>query len=303
MSEAIFSTTSLPTTHLADLQRQYDSEILLRFIHISDTHISADPAYTLPEADHTPMAGASELVRQINALPFTPDFVLHTGDVTFDPVPSAYEAARAILEQIRYPTYYLVGNHDDSALLQKTMLERSSIVTPFDYEFEFNGVQIICLDSNGPAKLPGGSLTMAQLEWLEGICKAPDTRPLVVALHHNVLPIGAPFWDDFMRLSNGEDMHRVLLAARQRLRGVFFGHVHQATETYRDGILYSSVLSSWYQLHCWPGQANIQEDRGADPGFNVVTITRSQTFIRRHRFPVLVSETEATRKTSSAGSA
>lgn len=303
MSKEIFSTTSLPAVRLADLQRRQESEILLRFVHISDTHISPDPAYTLPEADHTPMEGAKELVRQINALPFAPDFVLHTGDVTFDPVPDAYQTARAILEQIRYPIYYLVGNHDDRMLLQKTMLERSSIVTPFDYEFEFNGVQIVCLDSNGPAKLPAGSLTMAQLEWLEGICKTPDPRPLVVAIHHNVLPIGAPFWDDFMRLSNGEDMHRVLLAARQRLRGVFFGHVHQATETYRDGILYSSVLSSWYQLHCWPGQANIQEDRGADSGFNVVTVTRDQTFIRRHRFAVPVNETAATKTMSSADSA
>lgn len=303
MSQDLYSTTSLPRVNPAEIKRQYENEILLRFVHISDTHISADPAYTLPEADHTPMEGAQELVRQINALPFTPDFVLHTGDVAYDPVPSAYEAARTILGQIRFPVYYLIGNHDDKALLQKTMLDRSEIISPFDYQFEVNGVQIVCLDSNGPAKFAGGSLLPGQLEWLEGICRAPDNRPLVVAVHHNALPIGAPFWDEFMRLSSGEEFHRLLLAAQQRLRGVFFGHVHQATETYRDGILYSSVLSSWYQLHCWPGQANIEADRGADPGFNVVTITRSQTFIRRHRFHVQSANKAATKTTNSASSA
>jgi hypothetical protein len=87
------------------------------------------------------------------------------------------------------------------------------------------------------------------------------------------------------------------------LRGVFFGHVHQATETYRDGILYSSVLSSWYQLHCWPGQSGILEDREADPGFDVVTITRAQTFIRRHRFRVNVQAETAKKTTSSVNSA
>jgi Icc protein len=286
MSEEQFSTISLRTSQLAELLKQRESEVMLQFVHISDTHISADPAYTHAEADYTAMAGAKELVRQINALPFQPDFVLHTGDIAFDPVASAYDTARIILQDIRYPTYYLVGNHDDPALLQQKVVGRTEILSPYDYELEINGVQIIGLDSNGPAQFAGGSLLPQQLEWLEGICKAHDSRPLVVAVHHNALPIGSPFWDDFMRMTNGEEFHRILLSAQKRLRGVFFGHVHQGTETYRDGILYSSVLSSWYQLQCWPGQSGIIEDRGAEPGFNVVTITRSQTFIRRHRFHV-----------------
>lgn len=286
MSEEQFSTMSLRSSQVAEMLKQRESEVLLQFIHVSDTHISADPAYTHAEADYTAMEGAKELVRQINALPFQPDFVLHTGDVAYDPVESAYDAAREILSDIRYPTYYLAGNHDNASMLQKKMLGREQPSSPFDYEFEVNGVQIVCLDSNGPGQFAGGSLIPSQLEWLDSICRTYDPRPLVIAVHHNALPIGAPFWDDFMRMSNGEDFHRTLMPAQKRLRGVFFGHVHQSTETYRDGILYSSVPSTWYQLHCWPGQSGILEDRGAEPGFNVVTITRSQTFIRRHRFPV-----------------
>jgi Icc protein len=303
MSEEQFSTISLRTAQVAEMLKQRESEVLLQFVHISDTHISADPAYTHAEADYPAVAGAQELVRQINALPFQPDFVLHTGDIAYDPVPSAYDAARAILQDIRYPTYYLVGNHDDPALLQQKMVGRTQILSPYDYEFELNGVQIVCLDSNGPAQFAGGSLLPKQLEWLEGICKSHDVRPLVVAVHHNALPIGSSFWDDFMRMTNGEDFHRTLLSAQRRLRGVFFGHVHQGTETYRDGILYSSVLSSWYQLQCWPGQSGILEDRGAEPGFNVVTITRSQTFIRRHRYHVPAEGAPLTKTTSSADSA
>src|SRR5690606_12412021 len=295
-------TCALPISQLDEILRQHQSETLVRFVHISDTHISADPQYTHAEADYPAMAGAKELVRQINALPFQPDFVLHTGDVAYDPDPAAYEAAKAILQEIKYPTYYLVGNHDNRELLQKIMLGRTQIANPFGYEFEINGVQIVWIDSNGPAKFAGGSLSVAQLEWLENICKSYDSRPLVVAVHHNALPIGAPFWDEFMRMSNGEDFHRVLLPAQKRLRGVFFGDVQQAAETYRDGILYSSVLSSWYQLHCWPGQSGIIEDREADPGFDVVTITRTQTFIRRHRFRVNTNEQAAKKTTSSVNS-
>lgn len=285
-NDEIFTTNSIRSSQLAELVKQHDSEVLLQFVHISDTHISADPNYSHAEADYTAMAGARELVRQINALPFEPDFVLHTGDIAYDPDPTAYDAARAILQEIRYPMHYLVGNHDDGAMLQEKMVGRTDILKPYDYQFDANGVQVVCIDSNGPGQFAGGSLLSHQLEWLESICTSRDARPLVVAVHHNALPIGAPFWDDFMRMSNGEDFHRTLLPAQKRLRGVFFGHVHQSTETYRDGILYSSVPSSWYQLHCWPGQSGIHEDRGAEPGFNVITITRQQTFIRRHRFHV-----------------
>ena len=126
---------------------------------------------------HTPMIGAKALVHQINTLPFTPDFVLHTGDVAYDPDETAYPAAKEILSAIEYPVYYLAGNHDDSAALQRIMLGESEIKTPFDYEFEVNGVQIVCVDSNRPAKPPRGRVSEEQLAWLEGFARAPGRSP------------------------------------------------------------------------------------------------------------------------------
>lgn len=283
---AQFSTVSFSNRNMAALLQEYRSSALLRFVHISDTHISNDPGYTHAEADYTALQGARELVRQINALPFTPDFVLHTGDVAFDPFEEAYLAAREVLSAIKYPVYYLTGNHDNAEMLQRVFLGRSEILPTFDYQFEVNGVQVVCLDSSRPAQYAQGVLLPEQLEWVERIVSAPDSRPLVVAIHHNILPVGAPFWDTFMRLSNGEDFHRLMVRAKDRLRGVFGGHVHMSTDTYVDGVLYATVPSSWYQLECWPGQSHIIEDRGAEPGFHVVTITRAQTHIRRHRFRV-----------------
>lgn len=300
MTDNRLNTIAYKNTQLAEMFQPLQNEVLVRFVHFSDTHLSADPQYTHDEADYTPMEGARALVNEINRLPFSPDFVLHTGDVTFDPVESAYHAAREILSQIRFPTYYLVGNHDDRLALQKVLLGVVAPRTPYYYEFEVNGVQIICLDSNGPAPYAGGVVSEDQMAWLGDRCRTPDVRPLVVAVHHNVLPIGAPFWDTFMRMTNGETFHQTLLPAQKRLRGVFFGHVHQPTEMVRDGILYSSVPSTWYQLHCYPGQADIHADRLAEPGFSVVTITRTQTFIRRHRFHVPAMERSRLRRVNEA---
>lgn len=264
-------------------RQQVASDVLLTFVHLSDTHINPDPSYNIPEAEFMPAEGARALVAQINALPFRPDFVLHTGDIAYNPDAGAYTLAREILGQIKYPTYYLRGNHDDPHALQRVVAGAAEVRSPFDDEFEVNGVQILCVDSNGPAQYAGGSVSDAQLDWLRAACSARDSRPLVVAVHHNVLPMGSPFWDTFMRMNNGEAFHEALLPARDRLRGVFFGHVHQNTSTVRDGILYSSVVSSWYQLHNYPGLADIISDR-SDPGFAVVTLTRTQTYVRYYRF-------------------
>jgi Icc protein len=262
------------------------SDTILRFVHISDTHISSNPAYGRDhwQVGHTARQGAEALVEQLNNLPFRPDFILHTGDVAFDPDPSAYEAAREILGQIRYPVYYLAGNHDYPVELQRRMMNQAEINAPFYYALEVNGVQIVCLDSNGPAEPPRGYVTEEQIAWLENICTTPDSRPLIVAVHHNILPVGVPWLDEFMRTTNGEAVHQALLPARERLRGVFFGHVHQNLDMYRDGVLYTSVNSSWVQFHAWPGQDKTIEDVAADPGFSVVTLTSEQTYIRRCRF-------------------
>ncbi len=63
------------------------SEILLTFVHISDTHISQHPSYNTDFGEVTTLVGVKALVEQLNNLPFEPDFVLHTGDVAYNPDP------------------------------------------------------------------------------------------------------------------------------------------------------------------------------------------------------------------------
>ena len=109
-------------------------EPLLTFVHISDTHIPADPAYKTGYTDITPYDGTIALVKQINALPIKPDFVLHTGDVAYDPYPEAYTACRDILGEIKYPVHYVAGNHDASAALQNSLVQRGRADLQSHYE-------------------------------------------------------------------------------------------------------------------------------------------------------------------------
>lgn len=261
-------------------------EPLVTFIHISDTHIHHDPRHSRDFADYPPNKGAEALVETLNNLPYPIDFVLHTGDVVYDPVPRMYYSARDILNKLRYPIHYLAGNHDAPGSLQNTLIQQGNASLQVHYTYEVNGVQFVCVDSNGPATPPAGYFTDAQLTWLRGVCTADDPRPLVIATHHNVLPTGIPWWDDYMGVKNGDAFHRAILPAKHRIRGVFFGHVHQHVDMYKDGILYASTASSWTQLNAYPMMKKTMSEKGAPPGYSLVMIYPDQTFIRRCRFTI-----------------
>lgn len=277
------------------------TDVLLQFAHISDTHLimpgqqrdysDIDPEWAeyarqILALPYTALEATERLVAEINALPVHLDFVLHTGDLAGQlTAPEDYAYIGSVLFGIRCPVYYVPGNHDVGAAFQRVLLGREGV---YDHAFELNGVQIACVDSNGTHPAHSGWLDEAQLAWLEQICTAPDDRPLIVALHHHPIPLGVS-WMDEVGLLNGEAVHQVLCKARHRLRGVFYGHVHQGIDLLRDDVLYSSAASAWCQFAAWPGVNRAALDTTAQPGFSLVTITREATIVRRHSYPVQMS--------------
>jgi len=276
------------------------SNTLLHFVQLSDTHLlmpGVKPYYGDVSEDldlyarqilalpYTAIQATEAAIREINALPLKIDFVLHTGDIGNDlKKPEEYAFMRDLFAKLKYPIYYLPGNHDDVKLVQSVLQNRSASDS-FEYEIEDSGVQIVCLDSNGTNPPHSGWLDDTQLEWLETICMAEDDRPLVVALHHHPIPIDVP-WLDELALLNGDAMHKILLKAKHRLRGVFYGHIHHAVDVVRDGIVYSAAPSAYTQFVGWPGFEVASLEEGARCGFNVVSIQADTTYVRRHRYVV-----------------
>jgi Icc protein len=261
-------------------------DVLLRFLHISDTHYSP-PDYQRPPSRFDPRQGTTALLDQIKALPYTPDFILHTGDVVYDPDPAIYAEARDVLAALEPEVIYIPGNHDDSATLQTVLMGRETAQTPFYQEMARNDVRILCLDSNGPdAAPPRGQIVDAQLDWLRERLAVDDPRPILVFVHHPLLKTHTSVWyDDFMMTINGEAVHVVLKTAADRIQGVFHGHVHHAITFHRDGILYNAVKSSWTQFHIWPDQTiDTANNLAADPGYALVTVTTAGTFVQHFTY-------------------
>ncbi len=263
---------------------------MLRFIHITDTHIHTDESYILPYARYAPIVGARQLVTQVNALGFTPDFILHTGDIAYDPVPEVYPTIKDLFGGLKAPVYYIAGNHDHRETVQTLLMRRDELQVYPHYELDIKGVQCVFVDSNASEVMPHGRVSEEQLEWLDALCASDDDRPMMIAVHHNPLAVGVPWMDTHMKIENGEEFHAIVRQARDRLGGVFHGHIHQEYDVLRDGVLYSSGASPWCAFKAEPHEASTQflADPQATAGFSVVTITPQQTTVRRHQFTVQV---------------
>lgn len=253
---------------------------ILRFIHISDTHIGTTPDYML--YGHSPAAEARRLVDTLNhRLPFEPDFVLHTGDVTYDPDPAAYGLAWEILQELRYPIYFARGNHDEPDTMRQVLPNLPQGSGRIDYTFAQKGFQFIVLDSFGLVQ-PRGYLEPRQLQWLTQQLEAAAGQPVVVVVHHLPTMTDNPWLDQHMTIENHDALFDTLTPYRDHLRGVFFGHIHAPSTTFRQGIMCSSASAAFSQF-IFPNVYPVDRlDITAPGGFSLVTITSDRTWISHH---------------------
>ncbi len=258
------------------------------FVHITDTHFGPTADYARFEQRSLP--SARRVVEIINNLPVTPDFVIHTGDVVTDPDDDSYELAAKTLAAIRVPVYYVTGNHDAASDIRRYMnmgpkKDLTDDPTILSYMFEVKGYRFLVLDARGPEEIdPHGLLSEAQLEIVHRETQSGGP-PLTIFIHFPALPLNSNWHDENMLILNGKELHQTLLPARDRLRGVFYGHIHQNMQTFRDGILYVATASTFSQLTAWPGDIDIELDSDHLPGYSFVQLLPDQTIIHQHTFP------------------
>jgi 3',5'-cyclic AMP phosphodiesterase CpdA len=260
---------------------------VLTFVHISDTHLG--PSRDFMYHGRSPYACLERLVAAINDFPVPPDFVLHTGDISDDASAASYERAEELLSRLKVPIYYVNGNHDDRGLLRAVLTAPPDVSddpdAPLDYTFEVKGERFLVLDALNPVvPQPNGYFSAEQLAWARAEAM-PDGPPLTVLIHYPPFPMGSPWLDQHMIVVNGADLHAAILPARERLRGVFFGHLHRSSQIIRDGITYLCAPSSagQYGWRPWDGQPKIDPD--TPPGYNVVHYGADQLVVWQYTLP------------------
>lgn len=199
-------------------------------LQLSDCHLSADP-----DADyrgHNPEANLKRLLPACRAL--RPDGIVLTGDVAEDASPPAYRRVSERLADAAPAIAWLPGNHDERGAMAAAFESAGFSAGPL---LQWGGWDIVLLDSAVPDR-PEGHVDGQRLEPLQ---RASGERPALVFIHHQPLPVGAPWIDKYALVEADSFWERLDPAF---VRAVGFGHVHQAFVGEKNGVACLSAPST-----------------------------------------------------------
>jgi Icc protein len=211
----------------------------LNLVQFTDQHLFADPARALRGVVTLPSLRAT--LRAAHADIAACDAILVTGDLVQDD-PGGYEHFRAEFSRLGKPVLCIPGNHDDVPAM------RSALSLP---PFQLGGVydagswRTILLDSTIAGET-GGALSAESMAFLEEALASAPARHALVCLHHHPLPMRSR-WLDTVGLSNATELV-ALLQRFDTVRGVLFGHVHQALDTQWQGLRMIATPSTCSQF-------------------------------------------------------
>jgi 3',5'-cyclic AMP phosphodiesterase CpdA len=222
------------------------SKPTLRFAQVSDSHIGFKGPANPDVADTFTRA-----IGQINGLGYTPDFVIHTGDLTHLATPEQFDQVKQMLGELNTPHVFTVpGEHDstdDAGQRYRQVFGAGSRGDGW-YSFDVAGVHVIGLvNTLNLQKL--GHLGADQLEFIvKDVTPLSSDTPIIVFSH---IPLFAMYPD----WGWGTDDATQALSYLKRFSSVtcLNGHVHQVFSKTEGNVSFYSGTTTAYPLPA-PGQ-------------------------------------------------
>ncbi|TSE01700.1 metallophosphoesterase [Skermania sp. ID1734] len=234
--EVISHTAASPTPEAAASDRP-----TLRFAQISDSHIGFHGAANTNVTDTF-----TEAIRQVNSLGYTPDFVIHSGDLTHLSTPDQFDQVKQMLSDLDTPHVFVVpGEHDSIDDAGQKYRAAFGAGTRGDgwYSFDIAGVHVVALvNTLNLNRL--GHLGRDQLDFLRtDVTGLSNDTPIIVFSH---IPLFAmyPTW------GWGTDDAAEALSYLRRFASVtcLNGHVHQLFTKTEGNITFHSATTTAYPL-------------------------------------------------------
>lgn len=253
----------------------------MKLIHLTDTHLVA-PGDRLYGLD--PRSRLDAAVADINAHHRDADLVVVTGDLAHWGEPSDYRNFTGAMAALAVPYVALVGNHDRRrACLDH--VERA----PRDADGFVQGVHqaeagsLILLDTLDETS-HAGEMCERRLAWLaQSLRQQPADASLFVFMHHPPFPVGIKAMDDIALKQAGE-FQDVIEPYRQRIRHLFFGHVHRPITGSWRGIPFSTHRGTNHQVAFDLDPAAPHLASHEPPAYAVVLIDPASVVVHIHDF-------------------
>ncbi|SPM28780.1 metallophosphoesterase family protein [Mycobacterium terramassiliense] len=213
----------------------------LRFAQVSDSHIGFSGP---PNPDVTSTFGHA--IDEINNLGYTPDFVIHTGDLTHLASPEQFDQVKQMMTKFKTPHIFTVpGEHDSVDDAGQKYRNAFGAGTRGDgwYSFDIAGVHVIALVNTLNLKKLG-HLGTDQLAFVEkDVAGLPNDTPIIVFSH---IPLFAMYPD----WGWGTDDAGQALSYLSRFSSVtcLNGHVHQLFSKTEGNVTFYSGTTTAYPL-------------------------------------------------------
>ena len=225
----------------------------LTFVQISDTHIGFRK-----DANPDVVASLRSAIADIHALPQTPAFVVHTGDVSHLSKPEEFGRARELLGEIRVDRVHTIpGEHDtidDGATGYLRYFDHDGKGKSW-YSFDQSDVHFVGL--NNVLNFKAGtmaSLGDEQIAWLtRDLAQVRHSTPIVMLAH-------IPLWTLWEPWGWGTADAAQALALLRPFGSVTVlnGHIHQVLQKVEGNVALHTAMSLAYPLPA-PGKAGIGE--------------------------------------------
>jgi len=211
------------------------------FVQVSDSHIGFNKGV------YTDVVGTFQTAAaRINALPKTPELVLHTGDLTHLSKPEEFDTVSQVMKTIKAgQAFYVPGEHDFFVDNGKRYLERFGKGTKGAgwQSFDIKGVHFVGLVNvaniaNGATAL--GVLGEEQLGWLKkDLAGLTDSTPVVVFAH-------VPLWTVYEKWGWGTQDSAQALGYLKRFGSVSVlnGHIHQILQKVEGKMTFHTARST-----------------------------------------------------------
>ncbi len=213
----------------------------LRFAQISDSHIGFQGTANPDVADTF-----TEAIGQVNALGYTPDFVIHTGDLTHLATPEQFDQVKQMMKGLNTPHVFTVpGEHDSTDDAGQRYRSVFGAGTRGDgwYSFDIAGVHVIALVNTLNLRNLG-HLGQDQLDFVrKDVAGLSDDTPIVVFSH-------IPLFAMYPQWGWGTDDAAQALSYLRRFASVtcLNGHVHQLFTKTEGNITFYSGTTTAYPL-------------------------------------------------------
>ena len=233
-----------------------------RVVQLSDTHLMRELGGQLVGIDTDRSLAA---VCRLVAAQAPVDALLLTGDLAGDEAEEAYGRLDEALAPLGVPSFWLPGNHD------AVWSDDHPLRLHFKRMVQLPHWDILMLNTQHPGVV-AGHLADLEIQALEqAVDRAQTTgRPLLVATHHPLMPVGSAWLDEIGAENAQAALERLAPLGEKAV--VISGHVHQDSAQTYQGVQCLTVPSTCIQFA--PNSADFQVDAQA-PGCRMLTLYES----------------------------